>query len=251
MQPPFLHLNKYINKRPKGPHTVHLSTMWNLFDRSARAVIFIYSSDWKTQLGRRCWDLASCQISLNPVQQFQRRSQKCLSQSWAMAAIFFLPIGPKNTVLVKDVEILLPVKLRRILFSSFREEVENVSANQRLGRPSCFSDQPKKHKLCRRRWDLASCQVSLNFREEVENVSANQRLGWLSCFSDQPEKHKLGRGLWDLASCQVSLNSVQRSHQRSRKFLSQSEARAAILWTKYIPIPIYQCKNFKNIVLFD
>ena len=62
--------------------------MCHLFDRSVRAVIFIYSSDWKTQLGR-CWDLASCQISLNPVQQFQRRSQKCLSQSWAMATIFF------------------------------------------------------------------------------------------------------------------------------------------------------------------
>ena len=63
----------------------------------------------------------------------------------------FLPIGPKNTDLVKDVEILLPVKFRRILFSGFREEVENVSANQRLGRPSCFSDQPKKHTLGRRR----------------------------------------------------------------------------------------------------
>ena len=63
----------------------------------------------------------------------------------------FLPIGPKNTDLAKDVEILLPVKCRRILFSGFTEEVENVSANQSLGRPSCFSDQPKKHKLGRRR----------------------------------------------------------------------------------------------------
>ena len=36
--PPFLHLNKYINKRPKGPHILHLSTifMCHLFDRSAR-----------------------------------------------------------------------------------------------------------------------------------------------------------------------------------------------------------------------
>ena len=37
------------NKRPKGPHIVHLSTMCNLFDRSARAEIFVYSSVWKTQ----------------------------------------------------------------------------------------------------------------------------------------------------------------------------------------------------------
>ena len=60
-----------------------------------------------------------------------------------------LPIGPKNTNLVEDVEILLPVKFRSIPFSGFREEVENVLANQRPGRPSCFSDRPKKHKLGR------------------------------------------------------------------------------------------------------
>ena len=48
------------------------------------------------------------------------------------------PIGPKNTKLVEDVEFLLPVKLRWIPFSGFRGEVENVSPNQRPGRPSCF-----------------------------------------------------------------------------------------------------------------
>ena len=97
-------------------------------------------------------------------------------------------IGPKNTNLVEDVEILLPVKFRWIPFSGFRGEVENVSANQRPGRPSCFSYRP--------------------------------------------EKHKLGRGRWDLASCQVSLNSVQWFQRRSRKCLSQSEARAAILFLR-------------------
>ena len=61
----------------------------------------------------------------------------------------FLPIGPKNTDLVKDVEILLPVKFRRILFSGFRGEVKNVSANQTPGRPSCFSNQSEKHRLGR------------------------------------------------------------------------------------------------------
>ena len=95
-------------------------------------------------------------------------------------------IGPKNTNLVENVEILLPVKFRWIPFSGFRGE--------------------------------------------VENVSANQRPGWPSCFTDRPEKHKLGRGRWNLASCQVSLNSVQRFQRRSRKCLSQSEARAAILF---------------------
>ena len=87
----------------------------------------------------------------------------------------------KNTNLVEDIEILLPVKFQWIPFSGFRGEVENVSANQRPGRPSCFSDRPKKHKLGSRRWDLASCQVSMNavqrFRGEIENDSANQRPG--------------------------------------------------------------------------
>ena len=58
-----------------------------------------------------------------------------------------MQIGPKNTNSVEDVEILLPVKLRWIPFSCFRGEDKNVSANQRPGRPSCFSDRPKKHKL--------------------------------------------------------------------------------------------------------
>ena len=51
-----------------------------------------------------------------------------------------------------------------------------------------------------------------------------------SCFSDWPAKQKLGRGRWDLSSCQVSSNSVQQFQRRSRKCLSKSEARAAILF---------------------
>ena len=143
-------------------------------------------------------------------------------------------ICQKNTHLVEDVEILLPVIFHSIPFSCFRGEVENVSVNQRPGRPSYFSDRPEKHKLGRGRWDLASCQVSLNsfqrFQGEVEKVSANQRPGRPSCFSDRPEKHKLCRGHCDLASVQVSLNSVQWFQRRSRKCLSQSEAGAAILF---------------------
>ena len=81
-------------------------------------------------------------------------------RGWGGHLVF--PIVRKNTNLVEGIEILLPVKFRWILFRDFREEVENVSANQRPGRPSCFSDRPEKHKLGRGRWDLASCQVSLN-----------------------------------------------------------------------------------------
>ena len=117
----------------------------------------------KHKVGRGLYDLASCQVLLNSVQRFQRRSPKCLSQSEARAAILFFRSVRKNTNLVEDVKILLPDKFRWILFSGFRGEDENVSANQRPGQPSCFSDRPEKHKLGRGRWDLASCQVSLNF----------------------------------------------------------------------------------------
>ena len=84
---------------------------------------------------------------------------------------FCLLIGLKNTNLVEDLEILLPVKFRWIPFSSFREEVENVSANQRPGPPSYFSDRPEKHKLGKWRWDHASCQLSLNSVQRFQRRS--------------------------------------------------------------------------------
>ena len=144
------------------------------------------------------------------------------------------PNGPKNTNLVEDVEILLPVKFRWIPFSGFRAEVQNVSANQRPGWPSCFSDRPEKHKLGRGRQDLASCQVSLNSFQRFQRRSpkclsqSEARAAILFFWSAQ--KHKLGRGRWDLPSCQVSLNSFQQFQRISPKCLSQSEARAAILF---------------------
>ena len=144
------------------------------------------------------------------------------------------PIGPKNTNLVEDVEILLPMKFCWIPFSGFRREIEMSQPISGQGSHLVFPIGPKNTNLVedveillpvKFRWILFS-----GFRWEVENVSANQRPGRPSSFSDQPEKHKLGRERWDLASCQVSLNSVQRFQRRSRKCLSQSEARAAILF---------------------
>ena len=57
------------------------------------------------------------------------------------------PISLKNTNLVEDVEILLPVKFLIIPFSGFRGEVNNVSANLRPGWPSCFPIGPKNTNL--------------------------------------------------------------------------------------------------------
>ena len=129
--------------------------------------------------------------------------------------------------------------LIRLKNSGFREEVENVSANHRPGRPSYFSDWPEKHKLGRGHWDLLSCQVSNSvkrFQRRSRKCLSQLEAGAAILFFRSAQKHTLGRGLWDLLSCQVSLNSVQQFHQRSRKFLSQSEARAAILFFRSAPI---------------
>ena len=117
--------------------------------------------------GRRHWILASCQVSSNSVQHLQENSWKCLSQSEAGVAILFFPIGPKNTKLEEDIVFLPPDKFRKIPFSSFRKEVENVSDNQRPGRPSCFFDQPEKKNWKR---TLSSCFLSCfcKFRSAVE-----------------------------------------------------------------------------------
>ena len=186
----------------------------------------------KHKLARGRWELAFCQVSLNSVQWFHRRSKKMSQPIRRQGGYPVFLISPKNASMVEDVEILLLCKFCWDLFSSFREKVENVSANHRPGRPFCFSDPLEKHKLGRGRRDLASYQVSSNsFHSFRENVSANQMLGRPFCFFPIClKKHKRGRRHWELASCQVLLNSVQRFQRRSRKWLSQSEDRAVILF---------------------
>ena len=89
-------------------------------------------------------------------------------------------VEPKNTNLVEDIEIMLPVQFRWFPFIGFRGEVENVSANQRPGRPSCISHGSEKYKLVedvdilllvKFRW------IPFNGFRVIKNVSANQRLG--------------------------------------------------------------------------
>ena len=71
-------------------------------------------------------------------------------------------IGPKNTHLVEDLDILLPIK-----FVEFRSVVSEKKSKMsqpiwgRGGHLVFFFDRPKKHKLGRWCWDLASYQVSL------------------------------------------------------------------------------------------
>ena len=123
-------------------------------------------------------------------------------------AIFFFWSAKKNTNCVEDVEILLPDKFRWIPFSGFREEVENVSANQRPGRPFSFSDRPEKPKLGRRHWYLLSCQVLLNsvkrFQRRSRTCLSESEAEAAILFFRSSQKHKLGRRCWVLASCQDS-----------------------------------------------
>ena len=98
---------------------------------------------------------------------------------WPGRPFLYTNQSEKHKKLVEDVEILLPVKFRLILFSSLRGKVENGSANKRPGRPSCFPDRPKNTYLVedvaillpvKFRWILFS-----SFRGEVENVKSLRR----------------------------------------------------------------------------
>ena len=166
--------------------------MCHLFDRSARAEIFVYSSAWKTPTWWKT--LRSCFLSSLVEFRWAVSEKKSKMSQPIRGKVDHLvfPIGPKNTNLVEDVEILLPVKFSWIPFSCFREEVENVSANQRPGWPSCFSDRPQNTNLVENVKILLPvefCWIPFSgFRGEVENVSANQRPGRPSCFSNRPEK---------------------------------------------------------------
>ena len=65
---------------------------------------------------------------------------------------FYSPFGPKNTNLVEDVKILLPVKFSLKSGQQFQRKSQNMSQPIRgQGGHIVFLDQPKKHKLGRGR----------------------------------------------------------------------------------------------------
>ena len=171
------------------------------------------------------------QEAQRPTQIVHLRTMCHLFYGLARAAILIVfPIVLKNTNLVKDFEIFLPVKFRWMPFSGF-SEFKHVSASQspewpsfsRSGKNTNFVEYIKILLLVKFRWIRF-----IGFRGEVVYVSANKRPG--RPYFDRPEKHKFCSGYLDLAFCQVSLNSVQRFSMRCRKCLSQSETSAAILF---------------------
>ena len=159
---------------------MHLSTLYNvppsLMDWPGWQFLFTFRPE-KHKLDREDVKiLLPVKFRWIPFSGFRGKVKICISQSEARAAILFFWISPKNTNLVEDVKNLLSIKFRWISFSGFIREVTNVSANQRTGRPSCFSDQPENRKPGRWCSDLASCQVLLN------SIQRFQRKSW-KCLS--------------------------------------------------------------------
>ena len=164
--------------------------MCHLFDRSARATIFVYWLAWKTQTWyrtlRSCFLSSSVKFRSAVSEEKSKMSHPIRGQGGNL--IFW--IGPKNTNLVEDVDILLPVKFRW-KFRGFRE-VENVLANQRPGGHLVSPIGPKNTNLIEDIEILVPfkfCWIPFSsFRGEVEKVSANQRPGQPSCFFPSARK---------------------------------------------------------------
>ena len=196
-------------------------------DRSDRMTILFFRSARNNQPGRGCLDLALCQVSLNSVRWLLRSENVSANQRPRRPSFF--PIGPKTRTCERT--------LRSFFLSNFDEFCSAVS-EEKSKMPQPIRGQGghrlfriEKHKLGRGRWDLASCQFSLNFvgwfqgrnRKCLNKSEARAAI----LFFGSARKYKLGRARLDLASYHVLLNSVQR---RSRKCISQSEATAAILF---------------------
>ena len=73
----------------------------------------------KHRLCRRLWVLTSCQI-LSSSFRLQRRIEKVsANQIETTTPIFCWRIGPKNSIVVQDIEYFIPVKFRQIPFCSW------------------------------------------------------------------------------------------------------------------------------------
>ena len=148
----------------------------------------------KHKLGRDRWDLASCQVSSISVQLFQRRSQKCFSQSEDGAAILFFRSVRKTQTWYRT--------LRSCFLSSFIEFCSAVSEKSKMYQPIRGRGGHLVFPIGSQNTNLVQDVVILlpdkfcwipfsGFRGEVLNVSANQRPGRQSCFPIGPKHTNL------------------------------------------------------------
>ena len=156
-----------ITRGPKG----HITCTW-----VQCAIILTAQPGWPFlftdrpkihKLGGGCLELASCQVSLNSIQWFQRRSQNCPSQSEAKTAILTFQSARKTQTWYGTLgSCFLSVSLDSV--QQFQKRGQKCLSQSEARGPSRFSDQPQKHKLRRVRWDLASYRVSLNSIQQFQ-----------------------------------------------------------------------------------
>ena len=113
---------------------------WNIFDFSSE------TAKWNSTKLDRKQDL-NVLYQVWVFQADRKNKMAALAFDWLRHFRLHLWISLKNKNLVEDVEILLPVNFFLIPFSGFREEVENVSANQRPGGHLVFPIGPKNTNL--------------------------------------------------------------------------------------------------------
>ena len=106
------------HKLGRGSFIEFCSEITDIFLIQSLARVALFLTD-QSKISRFL-DLAFCPISPNFIQQLQRRSRKCLSQSVANGTMCnLLNWAKKNThklKMVEDIEYLLPVKICQFLF---------------------------------------------------------------------------------------------------------------------------------------
>ena len=117
------------------------------------------------KLGRGHRDLASCQVSLNSIQRFQRRSRKCLSQSEAGAVILvFFVFGRVEKHKLGGGRWDLAswhVALNSVLWFEWRSR-KCISKSEAVAAILVFRSA-RKTKTGRGCWALDFCRVSANY----------------------------------------------------------------------------------------
>ena len=174
-------------------HNVHLTTMCYLFDGSAGVAIFVYWSAKKRKLGGGCWDLASCQLQLNSVQWFQRKS-RIISANERPGGHFlfcFSDQPEKKTKLSRGCWDLASTKLSLNSVQRFQRRSRQCLSQSKVRESILFFRSAQKTQTWYR--TLRSCFLSsfVEYRsavseEKSKNVSANQNPGRPFCFSDRP-----------------------------------------------------------------
>ena len=188
-------LKLFIQELKQGVQRGHISCTWAqcattpFFTEQPRQLSLFFNQPENHKIGRGHWVLASCQVSSNFVQRFQKNSWKFLGQSEVRAAIMIFWSVRKTQIWKWILSSCLSSsgKFR----SAVAEKRSKMSQPIRGGVAIWFLDRPENHKLGKGHWYLASYQ---RFSDEKSKMSQPIRgpdglFGFRSV-----QKHKLNRG---------------------------------------------------------